>query len=446
MANLTLKKQISDLLFSEQFADVAFIIGKGSKQKRLLAHRAILSSASPVFDAMLYPIEFPGDTPTKEAKSSLNGNLPEIALPDVDAVAFKKMLQCVYGDVANITAEELSSIVTVSRQFQVEALKFLCVKFLREGVTDDNVCTLFSRGEQLLDERSFALKYIEDNTAKVVQRKDFESLSVDNLKKLLQSNKLTIEEVELFRAVMRWAVAECRRQGVPPTVENKAKVVQPIIRHIRFTNMNMEEFAVEVCSSHVLSEHAQLAIFRRMILNDSSVEVPCDTDLRESVSQWSLHTSQKSSFIALSNKNRTAANPQSGHSSINADVAFEKGVHSWRVTRVTGNTQWLLLGVARPTQHPDGSYASTGVWALTSASQRYYAGQSTSVTSNYTTGPIDLQLDCDKGTLTILNVSSRTNHVLTGIPAKSPLTPHFGIHNQQSISVEPISNARFGMI
>lgn len=68
-------------------------------------------------------------------------------------------------------------------------------------------------------------------------------ICVDTLCAVLQRDTLSIRENRLFGAVVRWAEAECYRQQLPPTSENKQKVLGKALPLIRFPLMTVEEFA-----------------------------------------------------------------------------------------------------------------------------------------------------------------------------------------------------------
>lgn len=68
-------------------------------------------------------------------------------------------------------------------------------------------------------------------------------ICLDTLCAVLQRDTLSIRENRLFGAVVRWAEAECYRQQLPPTSENKQKVLGKALPLIRFPLMTVEEFA-----------------------------------------------------------------------------------------------------------------------------------------------------------------------------------------------------------
>ena len=69
----------------------------------------------------------------------------------------------------------------------------------------------------------------------------------DTLCAVLERDTLSIRENRLFEAVVRWAEAECYRQQLPLTSENKQKVLGKALPLIRFPLMTVEEFAAGKC-------------------------------------------------------------------------------------------------------------------------------------------------------------------------------------------------------
>ena len=60
---------------------------------------------------------------------------------------------------------------------------------------------------------------------------------------VLERDTLGIREVRLFTAVVRWSEAECQRQQLQVTPENKRKVLGKALALIHFPLMTIEEFA-----------------------------------------------------------------------------------------------------------------------------------------------------------------------------------------------------------
>jgi hypothetical protein len=77
----------------------------------------------------------------------------------------------------------------------------------------------------------------------------------------VQSSKLAIDEIDLFKGVLRWSVAECKRQGKKDTTETKRDILTDIIPLVRFPVMAMEDVATFVSPSQMLSPNQLLEVF-----------------------------------------------------------------------------------------------------------------------------------------------------------------------------------------
>lgn len=67
------------MLYNEMLSDIHFIVGTGTKMKKIPAHKFMLSIGSSVFYAMF--------------NSSLGSDLDEIEIPDVEPSAFLALLK-----------------------------------------------------------------------------------------------------------------------------------------------------------------------------------------------------------------------------------------------------------------------------------------------------------------------------------------------------------------
>jgi len=253
---------------------------------------------------------------------------------------------------------------------------------------------------------------------------------------------------DLFQASLRWALSECRRRGLETTADNRNICLKSILKHIRFPIMTLDQIATLVTGSGVLSNQQLLTLYKyKGTGTDKEKKSPKkkvvtefnSTERAGSKDKWSLDGSLKSTTITLSNGNLTARGTGSSYAYCIGSAVFSKGQHAWRVTRDSNNTAWLFLGVSRKIQHPDTSYTQHTVWGFTSGGQSYTAGTATSQTTNFANGPLEVLLDCEDGTLTVVNVSSNSRVILTGVPRNSQLVPHFCLNGAQQISVSSIA-------
>ena len=78
------------------------------------------------------------------------------------------------------------------------------------------------------------------------------------LTSFLSRDSLAANEIQLFRAAVRWAGRECHRLSIPLTAENKRSALGDAFYAIRFPLMGIKEFTEEVAQSSFLS-HEEVA-------------------------------------------------------------------------------------------------------------------------------------------------------------------------------------------
>jgi len=330
----------------------------------------------------------------------------------------------------------------------LDSLRALVALFMEEGVTPDNACKMFETAQDLLKDKEFALRFIEENAEEVVKSAGWDTLPKERLMTILKDDKLCIDEIELFRGVLRWTVCEVKRQKLDDTLENKKKVLKDVLPCIRFPIMDLKEFATYVQPTQLLETAMVLEIFTYLGGKDKGKAANMPFSLKprgRARDRWMLDNDLKSNTVNLSNNGRTANNTSSNHSYCQGNVAWSKGKHAWRVIRDSNNSQWLFLGVSRKVSHQHASYTEATTWGWSGASQRYVAAATSSETTNFNGGPIDLLFDADAGTLVVLNVGTGSRNEMNGLPkGEGGLVPHFGPHSAQQLTVWPLNAKDFG--
>nr|XP_060482969.1 BTB/POZ domain-containing protein 2-like [Panthera onca] len=173
----------------------------------------------------------------------------EIELPDVEPAAFLALLKFLYSDEVQIGPETVMTTLYTAKKYAVPALEAHCVEFLKKNLRADNAFMLLTQA-RLFDEpqlASLCLENIDKNTADAITAEGFTDIDLDTLVAVLERDTLGIREVRLFNAVVRWAEAECQRQQLQVTPENKRKVLGKALALIRFPLMTIEEFAAGNC-------------------------------------------------------------------------------------------------------------------------------------------------------------------------------------------------------
>ncbi|KAB1259429.1 BTB/POZ domain-containing protein 2, partial [Camelus dromedarius] len=217
--------------------------------------RFVLAVGSAVFDAM-----FNGGMATTST---------EIELPDVEPAAFLALLKFLYSDEVQIGPETVMTTLYTAKKYAVPALEAHCVEFLKKNLRADNAFMLLTQA-RLFDEpqlASLCLENIDKNTADAISAEGFTDIDLDTLVAVLERDTLGIREVRLFNAVVRWSEAECQRQQLQVTPENKRKVLGKALALIRFPLMTIEEFAAGPAQSGILVDREVVSLFLHFTVN-----------------------------------------------------------------------------------------------------------------------------------------------------------------------------------
>ncbi|XP_032483402.1 BTB/POZ domain-containing protein 2 isoform X3 [Phocoena sinus] len=193
----------------------------------------------------------------------------EIELPDVEPAAFLALLKFLYSDEVQIGPETVMTTLYTAKKYAVPALEAHCVEFLKKNLRADNAFMLLTQA-RLFDEpqlASLCLENIDKNTADAITAEGFTDIDLDTLVAVLERDTLGVREVRLFSAVVRWSEAECQRQQLQVTPENKRKVLGKALALIRFPLMTIEEFAAGPAQSGILVDREVVSLFLHFTVN-----------------------------------------------------------------------------------------------------------------------------------------------------------------------------------
>lgn len=251
----TIKERLEAMLHSDLLADVFFVVGRGTTQQKVPAHKFVLSIGSAVFDAMF--------------NSSFRSDDAEIVLPDVEPASFLALLRFLYTDEVQIGPETVMTTLYTAKKYAVPALEKHCVDFLKHNLSPDNACMLLTQA-RLFDEPQLAalcLETIDKYTQEALGAEGFTDIDIDTLTSVLDRDSLRIKESKLFGAVLRWAEAECLRQNSPVSSDNKRAVLGNVLAKVRFPLMSVEEFAQGPAQSGILTDKEIVSLFLHFTVN-----------------------------------------------------------------------------------------------------------------------------------------------------------------------------------
>ena len=242
----TIVERTAFIFNSDMLSDVKFVVpvsgGESKSTKVIPAHKFVLAIGSPVFFAMFYG-------QMAETKDS-------IELPDCDYDSLLELFRFLYSDEVALSGGNVMQVIYLANKYMVPLLVEKCTEYLRDNLTAANVFSILPYAQKFQDENleERCWEVIEIFTGKAVTSDEFVTAERSVVESLVKREVLCVTEVELFKAVDRWATEEGERQGLTLDGETKRRLLgEEIVKGIRFPLMSLAEFATVVCDTAILS-------------------------------------------------------------------------------------------------------------------------------------------------------------------------------------------------
>ena len=198
-----------------------------------------------------------------------------IELPDCDSESLLELFRYLYSDEVNLTGSNVMQVLYLAKKYLVPSLAGKCTEYLREHLEASNVFSILPQAQKFedkdLDEQCWNV--IELHTEEAVTSDDFVTLERSVVESVVKRERLNVKEVDLFKAVDRWANKEVERQGLTPGGKVKRKVVgEEIVKAIRFPVMSYNEFASVVLDCDILTKRELGVMIKHY--GDASLKCP----------------------------------------------------------------------------------------------------------------------------------------------------------------------------
>ncbi|KAL5018174.1 hypothetical protein ScPMuIL_003896 [Solemya velum] len=244
----TLPECTQYMLEHEVACDVTFLLGETKEKVR--AHKVFMISRSPVFSAM-----FCG--PLAEMQDP-------IPIPDIEPDVFRILLRYMYTDQAGLEANNVAGVLYAAKKYSVTGLSETCRQYLSDNIDINNACAILHAAntydEEILFQKCFS--YILENGEKCLQSTSFCVMNRQCVEKVIEADDLQACELSVWEALVRWAEAECERQGVATNDENLRQAMGDLVYLVRFLGITAETVAKNVTTNSILSGCEKAGILR----------------------------------------------------------------------------------------------------------------------------------------------------------------------------------------
>ena len=235
----TISERTKFIFNNELLSDVKFVVPAShnesenrKSQKCIPAHKFILAVSSPVFYAMFY--------------GEMAETADTIQLPDCDYESLLELFRFLYSDEVNLSGSNVMQVLYLTKKYLVPSLTDKCTKYLQENLEASNVFSVLPQAQKFedkdLEERCWEV--IETQTENALTSEEFVTLERSVVESVVKRERLNVKEVDLFKAVDRWATKEVERQGLTPDGVVKRRILgEQTVKAIRFPVMSQKQFA-----------------------------------------------------------------------------------------------------------------------------------------------------------------------------------------------------------
>lgn len=206
-------------------------------------------------------------------------------MSNVDEIVYFRFLYC---EEADIDLNNVISVLQAAKKYSVQALIDKCMYVLKRGMVPENVCTVLECADKNDDDQLWwkCFDFIKDNTTEVFKSDSLVDLCSQCLGDILRENEFSMQEEDIFEAVLRYGNKQCEITGTENTPFDIRNVLGDCLDHVRFPLMDPVYFVVNVDTLGILEDKDSLILNRYFLRKVLGLNPQCErfkTDKRKTL-------------------------------------------------------------------------------------------------------------------------------------------------------------------
>lgn len=181
-----------------------------------------------------------------------------------------------YYDDTDVAIQSFVSTLVAAEKYVRSLSKALIDQI--KSLNGNEICILLKHREhQRLNNKDLQrelTKKQQMETKAIIDSDGFLSLSVDTVKELLSNEMLSVDEGELFDAVLKWAKHQCLVQPIEMSPTNLRRIMSRLAHLFAYPSMSLKEFANGPGKLRILNDTELVNLFLHFTLKGSTNCLP----------------------------------------------------------------------------------------------------------------------------------------------------------------------------
>ena len=160
------------------------------------------------------------------------------------------------------------AVLYAAKKYMVGGLVSKCISYLQSSLKAENVCAYLDNTFLLEDEPDLLAQctdVIQRQSQVVFHSEAFYEMTRESLCRILAMSRLSMPEIDVFRACEHWAKRQCGEQQLAHTPENMRELLGKGLHLLHLPALELDQYSSIVVPSGLLSVQEENSVFRYLL-------------------------------------------------------------------------------------------------------------------------------------------------------------------------------------